>query len=195
MDGGSAGRDTRQQHRAIRWEETMLELIPPTVRLRDAWWEAHAEWGPGTHEDGFGLQPSDDVHTTGGFIAWLHRLDSKSGPGRDGQTRDRAILRWIVEDDRVLGGVALRHGPEQYVQWAGHIGFGVRPSERRRGIATWALGRILDLATEQGMKYVRLVCAADNLASAATIEHYGAVLETIVDSDDGPARRYGIQLR
>jgi hypothetical protein len=30
----------------------MPELIPPTVRLHAGWLEAHAEWGPGQHEDG-----------------------------------------------------------------------------------------------------------------------------------------------
>ncbi|MGK3208557.1 hypothetical protein [Amycolatopsis sp. MEPSY49] len=29
-------------------------LVLPTARLRDARLAAHAEWGPGPHEDGFG---------------------------------------------------------------------------------------------------------------------------------------------
>jgi hypothetical protein len=54
----------------------MPELIPPTARLRAAWLEAHAEWGPGQHEDGFGLRPSDEVRSRAGFAAWLARLAS-----------------------------------------------------------------------------------------------------------------------
>ncbi|CCQ14307.1 GCN5-related N-acetyltransferase [Rhodococcus sp. AW25M09] len=30
-------------------------LAIPSVDMRDAWLEAHAEWGPGLHEDGLGL--------------------------------------------------------------------------------------------------------------------------------------------
>ncbi|HEY0540647.1 MAG TPA: hypothetical protein VGD53_19915 [Actinoallomurus sp.] len=39
----------------------MRELIAPTTRLHTAWLEAHEEWGPGRHEDGFGLRPSEEV--------------------------------------------------------------------------------------------------------------------------------------
>ncbi|MEU4715850.1 hypothetical protein AB0F73_19625 [Micromonospora purpureochromogenes] len=42
----------------------MPELIAPTVHLHAAWLEAHDEWGPGVHEDGFGLLPSDEVELT-----------------------------------------------------------------------------------------------------------------------------------
>jgi hypothetical protein len=54
----------------------MPELIPPPARLHAAWLEAHAERGPGQHEDGFGLRPSDEVRSAAGFAAWLARLPS-----------------------------------------------------------------------------------------------------------------------
>ncbi len=47
----------------------MPELIAPTARLHTAWLEAHAEWGPGVHEDGFGLLPSDEVDAPADFAA------------------------------------------------------------------------------------------------------------------------------
>lgn len=72
----------------------MPDLIAPTPHLHTAWLEAHAEWGPGLHEDGFGLLPTDDVDSMAGFAAWIARLASAP-----------CTFRWIVEDDRVLGGV------------------------------------------------------------------------------------------
>jgi hypothetical protein len=57
-----------------RYRRRVPELIAPTARLHTAWLEAHAEWGPGAHEDGFGLQQSDEVDTPGGFAAWVARL-------------------------------------------------------------------------------------------------------------------------
>ena len=39
----------------------MPELIEPTGQLHAAWLEARADWGPGVHEDGFGLLTTDDV--------------------------------------------------------------------------------------------------------------------------------------
>lgn len=163
----------------------MAELIAPTTRLHSAWLEAHGEWGPGMHEDGFGLQPCDDVESPAGFDAWVARLRDRS---------DHTISRWIVEDDRVLGGIALRSGPGELVRRVGNIGFGIRPSARRRGLATWALGRMLDKARALGMDRVLLVCAAGNTASAKTIERHGGILEGIRDTELGRARRYWIRI-
>ncbi|MEA5362449.1 GNAT family N-acetyltransferase [Amycolatopsis sp., V23-08] len=157
----------------------MPKLVAPTERLRDAWLEAHAEWGPGVHEDGFGLRPEDDVGSPAGFAAWVARLAG------DGGTR----YRWIVEDDVVLGGIALRHGSGELVRLAGHIGYGLRPAARGRGLGTWALGRMLDEARSLGLDRVVLVCAPGNTASRKTIEHHGGVL-----TERGTVLRYRIDL-
>jgi predicted acetyltransferase len=171
------------------------ELIAPTVRLRSAWLEAHAEWGPGLHEDGFGLGPSDEVYSPAGFAAWVARLTDQSDPAKTiAAGKHRCTYRWIVESDRVLGGTALRHGDDDYVLWAGHIGYGIRPSARRRGLATWALGRMLDEARVLGLDRLLAVCAVDNVASVKTIERCGGVFEGIRDTTFGPARRYWIEL-
>ncbi|WCN84150.1 hypothetical protein [Micromonospora sp. LH3U1] len=45
----------------------MPELVAPTVHLHAAWLEAHDEWGPGLHEDGFGLRSTDEVRSPEGF--------------------------------------------------------------------------------------------------------------------------------
>jgi predicted acetyltransferase len=171
----------------------MPELIPPTARLHAAWLEAQVEWGPGQHEDGFGLRPSDEVRSPAGFAAWLTRLASQSELA-EGAGGHRCLYRWIVEDDRVLGGIALRYGGDDYVRWAGHIGYGIRPSARRRGLASWALDRMLNEARSVGLDRALLVCAVDNLASAKTIERCGGVLESITGSKFGPVRRYWIDL-
>ncbi|MBH0779298.1 GNAT family N-acetyltransferase [Nocardia bovistercoris] len=163
----------------------MPELIAPTVGLHSAWLDAHREWGPGAHEDGFGLRTSDEVESAAGFAEWVGRLSEDA-------RHDLCTYRWITEGDRVLGGIALRHGFSEFVSRAGHIGYGVRPSARRRGLAGWALGRMLDMAGDLALERVLIVCAADNTASARTIEGNGGVLESIRDTEFGPARRYWI---
>ncbi|WP_446220872.1 hypothetical protein [Micromonospora sp. IBHARD004] len=60
----------------------MPELIAPTVRLHAAWLNAHDEWGPGLHEDGFGLRPSDEVASPVGFAGWVARLADESDPAK-----------------------------------------------------------------------------------------------------------------
>ncbi|MFC1438625.1 GNAT family N-acetyltransferase [Streptacidiphilus sp. N1-10] len=170
----------------------MPELIAPTIRLHASWLEAHREWGPGLHEDGFGLLPSDEVESPEGFAAWVARLAADSDPAHADQWC--CTYRWIVEGDRVHGAIALRHGADDFVLWAGHIGYGIRPSSRRRGLARWALGGMLEEARTQGLDQVLLVCEVDNIASAMTIEHHGGVLGSIQDTEIGPVRRYWITL-
>jgi predicted acetyltransferase len=173
----------------------MPELIAPTVRLRTAWLEAHDEWGPGLHEDGFGLGPSDDVDSPDGFAAWVALRACESEPAKAAESDyRRSTCRWIVEGDRVLGGIALRHGSNDVVLDLGHIGYGIRPSSRQRGLATWALGQMLEKARHSGMDRVVVVCAVDNVASVKTIERNGGVLEGIRDSQHGRVRRYWIDL-
>ncbi|KAD4059894.1 GNAT family N-acetyltransferase [Arthrobacter yangruifuii] len=161
----------------------MPKLIAPTASLEAAWRKAHAEWGPGVHEDGFGLRPGDDVETAAGFAAWLRRLASDAG----------CTYRWIVDDGQVLGGIALRHGDGEAVQRTGHIGYGIRPSARRQGHAAEALRAMLAEARRQGLNQVVLICGRNNSASARTIERAGGTLAG--NDDGGRLRRYLINTR
>jgi predicted acetyltransferase len=173
----------------------MPELAAPTARLHTAWLEAHDEWGPGVHEDGFGLHPADDVDSPAGFAAWVARLADESDRTKaapPGQVR--CTYRWIVEGDQVLGGIALRHELNDFVLRLGHIGYGIRPSARRCGLATWALGRMLDEARALGLDRVLIICEVDNVASAKTIERHGGVLEEARDAELGTVRRYWIKI-
>ena len=175
----------------------MPELIAPDVRLHAAWLQAHAEWGPGLHEDGFGLRPADEVDTAAGFAAWVARLiaqEDRAKPVEAGRVPSRVhcTYRWIVADGQVLGAIALRHEFSDFVRRAGHIGYGIRPSARRRGLATWALGLMLDEARAIGLDRVLIVCEAGNVASARTIEHHGGILEQT--GRTGAWRRYWITL-
>jgi predicted acetyltransferase len=170
----------------------MPDLIAPTTRLHGAWLEAHEEWGPGLHEDGFGLHPSDEVDSPAGFAAWVARLADPAKPVEAG--RVHCTYRWIVEGGQVLGGIALRHELNDQLMQLGHIGYGIRPSARRRGLATWALGRMLEEARGLGLTRVLIVCEAGNLASAKTIERHGGVLEDVRDTGHGLMRRYWITI-
>jgi predicted acetyltransferase len=170
----------------------MTELIAPAVRLHAAWLEAHEEWGPGAHEDGFGLRPSDEVDSGAGFAAWVARLTDQSDRTRPVEAgRVHCTYRWIVEGDRVLGGIALRHELNDRLMLLGHIGYGIRPSARRRGLATWALGQ---MARALGLDRVLVICQDGNVPSAKTIERHGGVVEEVLDTEYGSLRRYWITI-
>jgi hypothetical protein len=122
------------------------------MRLQAAWLHAHAEWGPGLHEDGFGLSESDETVSAAGFSAWVARLISaEDSCTTDDPSVSGCIHRWIIDGDDVFGGIALRYGDSEFIRSAGHIGYGIRPSARRRGLASLALGRTLNEAGRLGI--------------------------------------------
>ena len=161
---------------------SMIALTTPAVPLHSAWLEAHAEWGPGLHEDGFGLLPGDDVTSPLGFAAWLKRLFDDR----------QCSYWWIAEGDDVLGGIALRHASHPLVPRAGHIGYGIRPSARRRGLAAWAVSQVLENANLLGMNQVLAMCTSDNTASIRILEHLGGILDKPAHDS---VRSYRIQTR
>lgn len=99
-------------------------------------------------------------------------------------------------DGEVVGRASVRHELDDWLlRWGGHIGYAVRPAWRRRGIATEILRRSLTHLREvTGAERALLTCDDHNLASAATIERCGGVLEDVVSShaDGPPKRRYWV---
>ena len=174
----------------------MLELITPTTRLRDSWLDARTEWGVGAHQDGSGLRSTDDVDTVAGFAAWVEWLSQQADESIPlPPDRVHATYWWIVEDNVYLGAISLRHRLNDFLARAGgHIGYGVRPSARRRGVATWAMGAVLAQARTHGLDRVLVTCDDANIPSARTIERHGGVLEDVRDTELGRTRRYWIDL-
>lgn len=103
-----------------------------------------------------------------------------------------------VVDGVIVGRLSLRHKLNDFLsKVGGHIGYGVRPSQRRLGYATAMLSQSLPIAGKIGIKRVLLTCDVGNVASIAVIERCGGVLESVTDD---PAlqvqkRRYWISIR
>lgn len=174
----------------------MPELIRPTAALHLAFLDSRDEWGRGVHEDGAGLRIEDDVDTAEGFATWVRRLTDQEDvtkPIDEGFVH--CTYRWMVEDGRFLGAIALRHELNDFLlNTGGHIGYGVRPSARRRGLATWALSLMLTEARRLKMPRVLITCQVANVPSARTIERAGGVLEDIRGKGEDEVRRYWITL-
>ena len=102
----------------------------------------------------------------------------------------------LDEQDHLVGMTNLRHYLNDYLlNYGGHIGYSVRPAERKNGYATQMLRLTLDKARERGIGKVRICCDHYNVASARTIRANGGVLEDeCFDSSDGMlTQRYWIQ--
>ncbi|MGN6612975.1 MAG: GNAT family N-acetyltransferase [Angustibacter sp.] len=175
----------------------MAELIAPTVALHASWLESLREWGSGVHQDGTGLHGDDDVESAEGFAAWVERLRQQNDPTVPlPEGRVPAEYWWIVDGNAYLGAITLRHELNDFLlEQGGHIGYGVRPTARRRGLATWALGEVLRHARQVGLTQVLITCDDDNVGSARTIERHGGRLEDVREVDgDRTVRRYWVDL-
>ncbi len=103
---------------------------------------------------------------------------------------------WLVDERRqILGAANLRHRlTRRLLHCGGHIGYGIRPSARGNGHATWLLEQMLRKAAGRGLRRVLLTCLAKNEASRRVIERCGGRFRNEVDTPEGPTRRYWIAL-
>lgn len=94
-----------------------------------------------------------------------------------------------------VGAVNIRHYlNDSLLKMGGHIGDGVRPSERRKGYATAMIALALEECRKLGIHKVLMCCDKENIASAKSIIHNGGVLENEVEEKGHLEQRYWIQL-
>lgn len=166
--------------------------MAPSPSLRTSWWDAVQEFGS-ARLHGFSTHRFEDVDLSAdeAFDGWLSQMERNVTDPPKGFVP--ATLFWIVDDvdpGRVLGSLQLRHELNDFLlQEGGHIGYGVRPSARGRGVASAALAAAVTYAgAELGLDRVLVTCDDDNDASRRTIERNGGVLEDV----RGDKRRYWI---
>lgn len=151
----------------------MIELARPTVDLAPSWWSL-VEAFDGATIHGSGLRPGDtdrlrDPEVLAEWVDWLGRQERSDEELPEG--RVPSSYRWVLDDGRVVGTIAIRHAlTPSLLAEGGHIGYAVGPRDRGRGVASAALALALDLAARRGIDLALLTCDVDNLASARTIE-------------------------
>ena len=114
----------------------------------------------------------------------------------DGLVPDSTYFCLDTERSIFVGAVNIRHYlSEGLLLSGGHIGDGIRPSERGKGLGTRMIALALDKCRELGIGRVLMCCDPDNFASPRTIEKHGGVLENVVDDGGAPVKRYWITLK
>jgi len=168
-----------------------MELIFPAIEHKQAaldYKQEHIDCGE-THIHGSsGFMKADD------YESWIEKI-----------TRDKteASPDWVVgsvyfaiENDKIFGTIAVRNYlNEELLNTGGHIGYGICPSERRKGYGTKMLALALEKCRKLDIARVLVTCDKVNTASAKTAMKNGGMLENEFMEDDGNiVQRYWITL-
>lgn len=171
----------------------MLKLIKLTEKYKQQLGEMIDEWKADQELNQTDHSPraifKNDYHD---FDYYLNHLEQKEE--KDGRVPDSVFFLLDDEADRLLGAVNIRHYLNEYLlQEGGHIGDGIRPSERRKGYGTEIIRLALAECKKLGIEKVLITCDKDNIGSAKAIIKNGGVLENeFVNSDGEIEQRYWI---
>ena len=128
------------------------------------------------------------------FEYYCANLECKDTSG--GFVPDSTFFCLDTDRNIVVGAVNIRHFlNESLLLNGGHIGDGVVPSERRKGVATAMIGLALEECKKLGIEKVLMVCDKDNIGSAKSIINNGGVLENEVLVDGVTEQRYWIDIK
>ena len=154
-----------------------MELRRPTLEDKDAILEMIAEFEQvqSPHDGGF--------WDTENFVyeEWLE-INMQKEMGINLPENRVPSIQFVSFDDvgPALGFLNLRlRLNEGLLNYAGHIGYSIRPSERGKGYAKETLSQGLQVAKEKNIKRTLVTCSVNNPASRAVILANGGLLEDV----------------
>ena len=154
-----------------------LRLVPPSEELLEEVRAYRLEFlAADSSMDGAGpLRRYEDPRD------WLEAVRRYEDPATVPEGKVPATELLCLRDGRLLGMLQIRHCLNDYLQrYAGHIGYSVRPSARRQGVAKWMLAALLPHCRALGLDRVMIACEPWNEGSRRTILANGGVYEKTV---------------
>ena len=114
------------------------------------------------------------------YEKWLDKLVRAMDIANLEETKVPALTYFYVRetDDRIIGMINIRLALNDFLRKeGGHIGYSVRPTERRNGYGTDMLAEGLKVCNKVGIREVLVSCDKVNLASAGVIKNCGGQLK------------------
>ena len=114
------------------------------------------------------------------YEAWLEKLVRDMDLANIPESRVPGLTYFYVReaDDRIVGMINIRLALNEFLRnEGGHIGYSVRPTERRRHYGTDMLNAGLKVCGVIGIREVLVSCDKENAASAGVIKNCGGELQ------------------
>ena len=174
--------------------DTIKLVLPAEGFLGQAWDYRRECEAADSDMDGCG-----PIDTSESARQWLADTRAYADPATvpEGKVQATQFLAVRASDGRLVGMIQIRHYFNEYLEkYAGHIGYSVRPSERRKGYAKEMLRLALPYCKSIGLDRVLIACEPVNPASRRTILANGGVYECTVHEpgEDIDLDRYWIGL-
>lgn len=101
---------------------------------------------------------------------------------------------WLIAAGSYVGDLDLRHRLNASLRrFGGHIGYKIRPSQRRRGYGRLLCALGIAEAHRRGIRSILITCDDNNIGSQKIIEANGGVLHDRIDNRRGVlTRRYWV---
>ncbi len=156
-------------------------LVEPSEEYRESFLEALKEY----HVEGRKTDVSYD-ELRNDFHSFVEAFRMEERGENLASDRVAQTTRWLVEGTKYIGGVSIRHTLTEHLRMiGGHIGYEVRPTERRKGYGALILKLALPLAKELGIERALLTCNVTNEPSRKIIESAGGKLVDEVEQGGG----------
>lgn len=172
-----------------------LELVIPTMEYKKDVEEYLREFLDNGENEIAGDGGLDRIRD---FDKWLEKIQNDLSVDTIDKDRIPATLYLTIRksDKKIVGNVQIRHFlNEKLLNYGGHIGDSVRPSERRKGYATEQIRLALGKCKELGIDNVLMDCDKTNIGSAKAIQNNGGVLENEIYVENELVQRYWISLK
>lgn len=133
------------------------------------------------------------------YDEWLLKLEKSLDIANipEGKVPGNTYFFIRTEDSKIIGMITIRHKlNEALFNRGGHIGYSIRPTERKKGYGTFMLKLALEKCRELNLSRVLITCDKINVASAKVIQNNNGILENEVFNEafSETTQRYWINL-